>query len=64
VGNIHIINDNTMYQIYHLAAKLDKVAIKIPTSAVERPSKIYPNYDFWFENMPSGNPGPATLFHP
>jgi hypothetical protein len=21
-----------------------------------RPSKIYPNWDFWFENKPSGNP--------
>jgi hypothetical protein len=21
------------------------------------PSKIYPNWDFWFENKPSGNPG-------
>jgi hypothetical protein len=20
------------------------------------PSKIYPNFDFWFENKPSGNP--------
>jgi hypothetical protein len=20
-------------------------------------SKIYPNWDFWFENKPSGNPG-------
>jgi hypothetical protein len=24
---------------------------------VARPSKIYPNWDFWFENRPSGNPG-------
>jgi hypothetical protein len=22
----------------------------------ERPSKIYPNWDFWLENKPSGNP--------
>jgi hypothetical protein len=22
-----------------------------------RPSKIYPNLDFWFENKKSGNPG-------
>jgi hypothetical protein len=21
-----------------------------------RPSKIFPNWNFWFENMPSGNP--------
>jgi hypothetical protein len=28
----------------------------IPTSFSERPSKIYPNRDFGFENVPSGNP--------
>jgi hypothetical protein len=22
-----------------------------------RPFTIYPNWDFWFENIPSGNPG-------
>jgi hypothetical protein len=26
------------------------------TSSTERPSKIYPNRDIWFENMTSGNP--------
>jgi hypothetical protein len=30
--------------------------IHIPTSFIARPSQIYPNRDFWFENMPSGNP--------
>jgi hypothetical protein len=31
---------------------------KIPvlTFSHLRPSKIYPNWDFWFENKPSGNP--------
>jgi hypothetical protein len=29
----------------------------IPTSFITRPSKIYPNLDFWIENKPSGNPG-------
>jgi hypothetical protein len=34
------------------------MAIKnIPTSSIARPSKNYPNLDFWFENIPSGNPG-------
>jgi hypothetical protein len=28
------------------------------TSSIARPSKIYPNLDFWFENKPSGNPAP------
>jgi hypothetical protein len=26
------------------------------TSSIARPSKIYPNWYFWFENIPSGNP--------
>jgi hypothetical protein len=28
-----------------------------PTSSIAKPSKIYPNCDFWFENVPFGNPG-------
>jgi hypothetical protein len=28
---------------------------------IARPSKIYPNWDFWFENMPSGNPALESL---
>jgi hypothetical protein len=30
-----------------------------------RPSKIYPNWDFGFENKPSGNPGakPQQMWH-
>jgi hypothetical protein len=28
----------------------------LPTSFIARLSKIYPNWDFWFENIPSGNP--------
>jgi hypothetical protein len=27
------------------------------TFSISRPSQIYPNWDFWFENIPSGNPG-------
>jgi hypothetical protein len=33
--------------------KIDKTATK---HTIARPSKIYPNRDFWFENIPSGNP--------
>jgi hypothetical protein len=29
----------------------------IPTSSIARPPNIYPNWDIWFENIPSGNPG-------
>jgi hypothetical protein len=34
-----------------MAGKLTKWSQKIPTSSIERPSKIYPNWDFWFENV-------------
>jgi hypothetical protein len=30
--------------------------IHIPTSSIARPSNIYPNWYFCFENMASGNP--------
>jgi hypothetical protein len=33
----------------------------MPTSSIARPFKIYPNWDFWFENMPSGNPAGERL---
>jgi hypothetical protein len=36
--------------------KIYKMAINIPTSSIARPSKMYPNWYFWFGNMPSGNP--------
>jgi hypothetical protein len=29
----------------------------MPTSSIARPSKIFPNWYFWFENISSGNPG-------
>jgi uncharacterized protein affecting Mg2+/Co2+ transport len=28
----------------------------MPRFFIARPSKIYSNWDFWFENKPSGNP--------
>jgi hypothetical protein len=40
-------NGNKMYQM----------ATKRPTSSIARLPKIYPNWNFWFENKPSGNPG-------
>jgi hypothetical protein len=38
------------------------MAIKKPTSSIATPSKIYPNWDFWFENIPSGNTVPFPLY--
>jgi hypothetical protein len=32
----------------------------MPTSSIAVPYKIYPNWDFWFENIPPGNPDAAT----
>jgi hypothetical protein len=36
--------------------KITKWPHNIPTSSIARPSKICPNWDFWFENKPPGNP--------
>jgi hypothetical protein len=36
--------------------KMDQMAINLPTYFIARHSKIYPNWDFWFESIPSGNP--------
>jgi hypothetical protein len=42
--------------------KIDQMAKNIPhgqkyitISAIARPSKIYPNWNFWFQKLPSGN---------
>jgi hypothetical protein len=48
---------------------MDQVSKNISTSSVARPSNIYPNLDFWFENKPSGNPAAncnhtKPKFHP
>jgi hypothetical protein len=32
-------------------------------SSIGRPSKIYPNWDFRFEDTSSGNPGLRLYFH-
>jgi hypothetical protein len=37
--------------------KIYQMDIKMPTSSIARTFKIYPNLDFWFEKIPSGNPG-------
>jgi hypothetical protein len=42
-------NIPTSHKIYPNGHKIDQTAIFL--------GKIYPKWDFWFENMPSGNPG-------
>jgi hypothetical protein len=32
----------------------------VPNCFIQRAPKINPNQDFWFENIPSGNPGSDT----
>jgi hypothetical protein len=41
---------------YQMAVKYSKWPNNIPTFPISRPSKIYPNWDFGFEKIPSGNP--------
>jgi hypothetical protein len=35
---------------------VDQMSINKPTSSIARLSKNYPNFDFWFEKIPSGKP--------
>jgi hypothetical protein len=51
-------------QHYQMAIKYTKWPYNFPNDnkihlhfSIPRPAKIYPNWDFWFENKPSGNPG-------
>jgi hypothetical protein len=45
-----------------MAVKYSQWPYKIPTFSIPRLSEIYPKLDFWFENVPSGIPGPANIF--
>jgi hypothetical protein len=45
-------------KISQRSVKCSQWPSNISTFSHPRPSKIYPNWDFWFENKPSGNPGP------
>jgi hypothetical protein len=40
--------------------KIDQLVKNIPIFSIARLSKIYPNWEFWFENKPSGNPDTHT----
>jgi hypothetical protein len=44
------------HKTYQMGVKYTKRRWNIPTFSILRPSKIYPNWDFWFENVPSCNP--------
>jgi hypothetical protein len=60
-GKLCIPNEHKMYQIVikypKLSVKYSKWPQTISTVSRLRPSKIFPNWDFWFENNKrSGNP--------
>jgi hypothetical protein len=47
-------------KIDQMAGKLTKWQQILTTSSFAGSSKIYPNWGFWFENTPCGNPGIYT----
>jgi hypothetical protein len=38
------------------------MAVKYTNNSIPMPSQIYPNFDFWYENLPSGNPERENKF--
>jgi hypothetical protein len=50
-------NTEQMYQMTKNILYSHKIDQMAKTASIARPSKIYPNWDIWIENMPSGNPG-------
>jgi hypothetical protein len=57
-----------MEKIYQTTIDYTKWQLIIPNGHkiyklffILRPSKIYPNWDFWFENKPSGNPAQISF---
>jgi hypothetical protein len=45
------------HKIPQISVQYSNWPLNILTFSNLRHSKIYPNWDFWFENKPSGNPG-------
>jgi hypothetical protein len=43
-----------------MAVNYTKWPKNIPTFSIPRPSKLYPNWEFWSKNKPSGNPDTHT----
>jgi hypothetical protein len=52
--NTELPNGNIIYVPY--GSNIFQMTIEYPNFFHSKASKIYPNLDFWFENMPSGNP--------
>jgi hypothetical protein len=50
-------NDANTLKLYQMAVKYSKWALNVSTFSIPMPSGIYSDWDFWFENKPSGNPG-------
>jgi hypothetical protein len=46
-----------------MAVKYPQWSQIVTTFFISRSHKIYPNWDFWYENIPSGNPCFATMTH-
>jgi uncharacterized protein (DUF2249 family) len=44
------------HKIYQMSRVYSKCPQNISNFSIPRPSNIYPNWYFWFENLPSGNP--------
>jgi hypothetical protein len=53
-------NGNKIYQMETKYTKW-KQYIYTECTNLARPSKIYPNWELWFENTPSGNPGLESI---
>jgi hypothetical protein len=45
-----------------MSVKYSKWPYKISTFSNVGQSEIYPNWDFWFEKKPSGNPDVGSLY--
>jgi hypothetical protein len=56
VARCVLVQHTKMVKIYHSVSKYTQWTYNIPTCSIPRPSKIYPNWDFWYANIPSGNP--------
>jgi hypothetical protein len=50
------------HKMYPVVVQYSKWSEYITTFSIPRSSKIYPNWDFWFEKKPSGNPALEAVF--